>query len=147
MSRYPLGKNEADTITSKTGKKLSEITEKEQLAVEALSSLEKKREGIMGNMRIVLNRKGSALKLEELINLMDKQPETKAELIELKKALKETLENLRTINGRNEKLINQSLEISEYHLNMIRSSRGYIGNNYTRKAGQFGQFDMPMMSV
>ena len=26
MSRYPLGKNEADTITSKTGKKLSEIT-------------------------------------------------------------------------------------------------------------------------
>ena len=26
MSNYPLGKNEADTITSKTGKKLSEIT-------------------------------------------------------------------------------------------------------------------------
>ena len=26
MSRYPLGQNEADTITSKTGKKLSEIT-------------------------------------------------------------------------------------------------------------------------
>ena len=26
MSRYPLGKNEAETITSKTGKKLSEIT-------------------------------------------------------------------------------------------------------------------------
>lgn len=26
MSRYPLGQNEADTITSKTGKKLSQIT-------------------------------------------------------------------------------------------------------------------------
>ena len=26
MSNYPLGKNEADTITSKTGKKLSQIT-------------------------------------------------------------------------------------------------------------------------
>ena len=26
MSNYPLGRNEADTITSKTGKKLSEIT-------------------------------------------------------------------------------------------------------------------------
>ena len=26
MSRYPLGKNEADTITSRTGKKLSQLT-------------------------------------------------------------------------------------------------------------------------
>ena len=26
MSNYPLGQNEADTITSKTGKKLSDIT-------------------------------------------------------------------------------------------------------------------------
>ena len=26
MSNYPLGQNEADTITSKTGKKLNEIT-------------------------------------------------------------------------------------------------------------------------
>ena len=26
MSSYPLGQNEADTITSKTGKKLSDIT-------------------------------------------------------------------------------------------------------------------------
>ncbi|MCR5824436.1 MAG: flagellar protein FlgN, partial [Lachnospiraceae bacterium] len=80
------------------------------------------------------------------IELMEKQPETRARLTDLKKQLRETLESLKTINDRNTKLIKESLEISEYHLNMIRSSRSYIGNNYTRKAGQFGQFDT-MMSV
>ena len=30
MSRYPLGQNEADTITSKTGKRLSQITLEEE---------------------------------------------------------------------------------------------------------------------
>lgn len=96
----------------------------------------------MANMRVVLNRKNSELKLEELIELMDKQPEAKTNLTELKKSLKETLDRLKTLNERNTKLINESLEISEYHLNMIRSSKTYIGNNYTKKAGQFDMSSM-----
>ncbi len=138
----PLAEKKSEVIIANDTKRLAEITEEEQLAVEKLKVFEKKREGIMTNMRVVLNKKNSLLKLEELINLMEKQPEARGELIELKKALKETLEDLKTINDRNTRLIKESLEISEYHLNMIRSSRSYIGNNYTRKAGNFGQFDM-----
>ena len=142
----PLADKKSAVIIENDTKTLSEITEEEQLAVEKLKTLEKKREGIMANMRVVLNKKNSSLKLEELIELMEKQPETRQSLIDLKKQLKETLEDLKTINDRNTRLIQESLEISEYHLNMIRSSRSYIGNNYTRKAGQFGQFDT-MMTV
>ncbi|MCR5584314.1 MAG: flagellar protein FlgN [Lachnospiraceae bacterium] len=140
----PLADKKSGVIIENDTKRLSDITEEEQLAVEKLKVLEKKREGIMVNMRVVLNKRNSELKLEDLIELMQKQPEARQELIELKKNLRETLDDLKTINDRNSKLIKESLEISEYHLNMIRSSRGYIGNNYTRKAGQF---DMSMMTV
>lgn len=140
----PLADKKSGVIIENDTKLLADITEEEQLAVEQLKMLEKKREGIMVNMRIVLNKKNSELKLEELINLMQKQPEARQELIELKQDLKDTIGDLKTINERNSRLIKESLEISEYHLNMIRSSRGYIGNNYTRKAGQF---DMSMMTV
>ncbi len=142
----PLADQKSAVIIENDTKRLSDITEEEQLAVEKLKGLEKKRAGIMVNMKVVLNKKNSDLKLEELIGLMDGQPEVKKQLIKLKDALKETLNSLKTINDRNTKLIEESLEISEYHLNMIRSSRSYIGNNYTRKAGQFGQFDT-MMTV
>jgi flagellar biosynthesis/type III secretory pathway chaperone len=138
----PLADKKSSVIIANDTEALSEITEKEQITVERLKSLEKKREGIMANMRVVLNRKNSELKLEELIELMDKQPEAKTNLTELKKSLKETLDRLKTLNERNTKLINESLEISEYHLNMIRSSKTYIGNNYTKKAGQFDMSSM-----
>ncbi len=142
----PLADKKSGIIIANDTVKLAEITEEEQLAVEKLKALEKKREGIMANMRVVLNKRNSALKLEELIELMTKQPEAQKELINVKKALKETIDELRTLNDRNTRLIKESLEISEYHLNMIRSSRSYIGNNYTSKAGRFGQFDT-MMTV
>ncbi len=142
----PLADQKSAVIIENDTKRLSDITEKEQLAIEKLKGLEKKRAGIMSNMKVVLNKRNSELKLEELIGLMDNQPEVKKQLIELKNALRETLNSLKTINDRNTGFIKESLEISEYHLNMIRSSRSYIGNNYTRKAGQFGQFDT-MMTV
>ena len=143
----PLARKKTPIIIENDTERLAEITEEEQRAVEKLMVLEKKREGIMANMRIVLNKKGSALKLEELIELTEKQPETRKCLIGLKRSLKETLDTLKTINDKNTRLIQESLEISEYHLNMIRSSRTYIGNNYTRRAGHFGQFDNSMLAV
>ena len=143
----PLARKKSAIIISNDTDRLSAVTEEEQLAVEKLLVLEKKRESIMSNMRIVLNKKNSPLKLEELIEMMDKQPETQQSLTELKKSLRETLNTLKSLNDKNSRLIQESLEISEYHLNMIRSSRTYIGNNYTRRAGQFGQFDNSMLAV
>ncbi len=140
----PLADRKSGVIIENDTKRLSEITEEEQLAVEKLKMLEKTREKIMANMRVVLNKKNSELKLDELIGLMQKQPKVRQDLTELKTSLKETIDDLKILNERNSRLIKESLDISEYHLNMIRSSRGYIGNNYTRKAGQF---DMSMMQV
>ena len=53
----PLADKKSSVIIANDTEALSEITEKEQITVERLKSLEKKREGIMINMRVVLNRK------------------------------------------------------------------------------------------
>lgn len=133
----PLAESKTRIIISNDLSSLEEVTEKEQLAIEHLHALEKKREEIMANMRIVLAVRKPTLSLSELIDLMAKQPDSQKKLVYLRKQLKGTIERLKVVNDRNEKLIAQSLEISEFQLNTIRSSRSYIGNNYTRKAGQF----------
>ncbi|MBP5249317.1 MAG: flagellar protein FlgN [Lachnospiraceae bacterium] len=140
----PLADRKSGVIIENRVDELERITEQEQLAAEHLGSLEKKREKIMNSMRTVLNKRNSDLKLDELIELLAKQPDTQRELSALRKRLKETLSRMKTLNDRNSKLIASSLEISDFQLNMIRSSRQYIGNNYTRNAGQF---DMSMGTI
>ncbi len=144
LTLIPLAEEKAGVIIENDLKRLSDITEKEQEAVSVITNLEKKRAEIMKNMGIVLNRKNSQMKLDDLIALMSKNADTKERLINVKGKLHDTLTRLKTINNRNEKLIRESLNISEYHLNMIRSERSYIGNNYTRHAGQF---DMPLTGM
>jgi len=140
----PIADRKSSVIISNKVEELEAITEQEQLAAERLGSLEKKREKVMNSMRVVLNRKKSDLKLDELIDLLAKQPETQKQLADIRKRLKDTLSRMKTLNDRNAKLIASSLEISDFQLNMIRSSRTYIGNNYTRNAGQF---DMSMGTI
>lgn len=133
----PVADMKSGVIITNNVSELERITEKEQLVAESLNHLEKKREQIMKDMRTVLNRRNSELRLDELISLMEKQPEAKERLMIIRKELKETVYRLKTLNDRNSKLLTESLSISEYQLNMIRSAKSYIGNNYTRHAGQF----------
>lgn len=142
----PISEMKSGIIITNNVKELELITEKEQIITESLAKLEKRREGIMVNIRTVLSRRNSELKLDELISLMKNQPDAQKKLIDVRRDLKETLSRLKTLNDRNQKLLTESLSISEYQLNMIRSAKSYIGNNYTRSAGQFdmacaGAFD------
>ena len=133
----PLADGKAAVIIKNDVAALERITGEEEKTVEKIAALERKRSGIMKNMRIVLNRERSELKLPELIGLLSGQPESQKKLLELKDELKETLDRLKTINDRNNKLIKESLEINEFQLNIFRSTRSYYGNNYTRSAGQY----------
>ncbi len=133
----PYAEQKSAVIVENNIKKLEEITEFEQLSTEKLKKLEKQREEIMKNIRIVLNIKTPEFKLEDLINKLDRQPEVQKNLREVKARLKTTISTLEDYNFRNGKLLKSSLEIAEYGLNVIRSTKSYIGNNYTRRAGQF----------
>ena len=116
---------------------LQKITEKEQLTIEKINALEKKREEVIVNIGTVLNRKPEELNMKALIRIMGKQPKEQERLGRIHDELSETLRRLVTINDRNRELINQSLEMIEFNMNLIQSTRMAPGvNNYTRAAGE-----------
>ncbi len=133
----PIAEEKASVIIKNDVATLEHITGDEEKVVEKITALEKKRSDIMQNMRIVLNHEKTELKLPELIDLLEGQPESQMELRRLLKGLKDTLDNLKVINDRNSKLIQESLEINEFQLNIFRSTKSYYGNNYTKSAGQY----------
>lgn len=118
---------------------LQEITVKEQAVVDSIRALERRREEIMANIKTVLNRKSDQLNLGTLIQILDKQPEEQKKLSALHDNLKNTIGRLTEINARNKTLIEQSLEMIEFNMNFIQSTRMAPGNNtYTRGASQYG---------
>lgn len=118
---------------------LQEITAKEQAVVDSIRALERRRDEIMANIKTVLNRNSDLLNLGTLIQILDKQPEEQKKLSALHDNLKNTIGRLTEINARNKTLIEQSLEMIEFNMNFIQSTRMAPGNNtYTRGASQYG---------
>ena len=116
---------------------LQKITEQEQLTIEKINALEKKREEVIINIGTVLSRNPKDLNMKELIKIMGRQPEEQKKLSKIHDELSDTLKRLVTINDRNKELIKQSLEMIEFNMNLIQSTRMAPGvNNYTRAAGE-----------
>lgn len=113
---------------------LQKITEQEQLVVDKVTVLEKKRSEVILNIGIIMNRKPEELTLAEIIKMLKNQPEEQKRLNDIHNNLKRTIQRLQTINYQNRSLIEQSLEMIEFNMNLIQSTRMSPGNNYTKGA-------------
>ena len=133
----PVAEQKTQAIIANSLPEVQKITELEQEAISKISSLEQKRAEVMNNIGIVLNKRVSDLTLPKLIELMEKQPKEQEILARLHKDLTDTLKRLSNINGHNKTLIEQSLEMISYNMNLLQSTRIVPGNNYTRNAGQW----------
>lgn len=133
----PVVEKKTQAIISNDLQQLQQITDLEQEAIGKISTLEQKRTGIIANIAVVLNKKASELTLPVLIGLLDRQPKEQRELEELHKNMLELLKRLSEVNGHNKNLIEQSLEMISYNMNLIQSARIVPGNNYTKNAGQW----------
>ena len=133
----PVAEQKTQAIIANSLPEVQKITELEQEAISKISSLEQKRAEVMNNIGIVLNKRVSDLTLPKLIELMEKQPKEQEILARLHKDLTDTLKRLSNINGHNKTLIEQSLEMISYNMNLLQSARVVPGNNYTRNAGQW----------
>lgn len=119
---------------------LQEITEKEQYVIEQITVLERKREEVIVNIGVVLNRNPSTLNMKTLVKIMARQPQEQKKLAQVHDSLETTLKRLVAVNDRNKVLIQQSLEMIEFNMNLIQSSRTAPGlNNYTKGASQNDQ--------
>ena len=133
----PVVEKKTQAIIANDLKGVQEITEIEQAAIGKISGLEQKRTEIMKNIGVVLNKKVADLTLPNLIKLLDRQPQEQQTLAGIHKELTSVLKRLSEVNGHNKNLIEQSLEMISYNMNLLQSTRIVPGNNYTRNAGQW----------
>lgn len=138
----PISENKTRIIVRNDLKELEAITEQEQLAVEQLQSLERRREQTMQNMATVIGKRRDELTLKGMIALFERQPDVQKKLSQIHDALKILIKRISENNERNRLLIEQSLEMIEFNRNLIQSTWISPGSgNYTNRASQF---DMPM---
>ena len=133
----PVVEKKTQAIIANDLKLVQNITEIEQSAIGKIGSLEQKRTEIMNNIGVVLNKKVPDLTLPNLIKLLDRQPQEQQALGEIHKELTALLKRLSEVNGHNRNLIEQSLEMISYNMNLLQSTRIVPGHNYTRNAGQW----------
>ncbi len=133
----PVVEQKTQAIIANDLKQVQDITEFEQSAIGKISGLEQKRTEIMKNISVVLNKKVSDLTLPNLIKLLDRQPQEQQTLAVIHKELTDVLKRLSEVNGHNRNLIEQSLEMISYNMNLLQSTRIVPGNNYTKNAGQW----------
>lgn len=118
---------------------LSEMTEKEQEAVERVNLYDKKREEIMKDIANVINKDYNTLKLTNLIEMLPQRPEEQQKLTEVRDKLKDIALAMKKVNERNGILLKNSLEMVEFDLNLIREMRKAPETaNYDRGAANTG---------
>lgn len=134
----PIEEAKTKSIISNDLQALQEITEQEQQVVEQINVLERKREEVIVNIGTVMNQKPESLNIKIIVEFLEKQPKQQKELCSVHDSLKKTLKRLVQANDQNKSLIVQSLEMIEFNMNLIQSTRMSPGtNNYTKKAAQW----------
>ena len=135
-----LSKRKSAVIVSRDISALEKITDDEQSVMTVIGNLDAKRAQVTRDIADVINKDVETLKLSVLIDLLGKQPDEQRALSEVHDKLKVTVDNVRQINESNRQLIDQSLEMVEFDLNMIRSMRqAPETNNYGRSAVSVGE--------
>lgn len=131
----PIAEKKTNVIVNNDLKTLEDITNKEQLILTEINAFEKKREEAIKNIGTVLTKDPKELKITTIIRILEKQPEEQKKLSIIHDDLTKTIQRLVEINNHNKSLIEQSLEMIEFNMNFIQSTRRSPGNNnYTKSA-------------
>lgn len=131
----PVSEQKTRILVKNDLEELKKITAQEQLLIDRAGVIGHKREEVIKNIGVVLNKTPEELDLTSLTRLMAKQPEEKKTLAALHDSLRTTMRRLVEVNERNKDLIENSLEMIEFNMNFIQSTRMSPGNNnYNRNA-------------
>lgn len=133
----PIEEEKTQIIIENNLQALSEVTKKEQEFIAMINQLENKREGIVKNIGIVLNRDLDSLTISAIIEMLEGQDE-QVNLASVYDKLSNTLATMVSINNRNKILIEQSLEMIEFNMNFYQSIQNINNNNYDKGAHSSG---------
>lgn len=121
-------------------KELQEITAQEEQIAGRIVNLENKRQQVISDMAIVLNRRPEDLTIDNMVQILNKQPAEQQKLNDVRMRLRNTLVEMNTINEQNKSLINQALEMVEFDLTLFKSLRQAPETaNYNKNAYNTGE--------
>ncbi len=108
-------------IVSNDLERLRTTTDKEQLYVDTVTGLERKRVATMNDIANVLGKRGAELKVTEIVEFLEGQPEFRNPLLEINEKLSKLAKKLRDVNAHNQRLIKESLSMIEYNINLLQN--------------------------
>lgn len=116
---------------------LGKVADEEQGLVDEVGILEAKRIRVTEDIATVLGRKPGTMNLEQMIQMLKNQPAERKQLEELHDRLRRTVGRLQDLNVQNKDLLSQAMEMIEFNMNVIRSTRMSSGSsNYSSNAAQ-----------
>jgi len=126
-----------------------DITVREHDLVDETSALENKRERVAIDIATVLGRDPKTITLEQIASVLKNQPADQKKLQEVHDRLRRTVSRLQELNNQNKQLLKEAIDMVEYNMNVIRSTRMSSGSsNYSSDASevagmapQHGMFD------
>ena len=102
---------------------IQRITDEEQEWLGRLNRLEKQRVEVTKDIANVLNKDVTTLKLTNLIQMLSARPAEQEQLSSATERLKALVHEMKTVNERNRELIQHSLELVEFDLNLLQSMK------------------------
>ena len=118
---YQLSLKKTPVIVAGNLEELSAITGEEQARAKKLQELEKKREAVVKDIAMVLNLNTKDVTVKSLVIALNGQKEQKS-LSEIHDKLKKILKDFGTVNDMNKHLVQDSLDMAEFNLNLYRSA-------------------------
>ncbi len=134
-----LSKQKTSCIVKADLEELQKITDEEQEWLTRLHHLEKKRVETTADIANVLNKDVTTLKLTNLIDMLVARPAEQKQLADAVERLQSVVHEMQTINERNRELIQHSLELVEFDMNLLQSLKAAPQTaNYNRGAYSAG---------
>lgn len=116
-----VSREKTSAIVSNDLDRLRDTTDKEQLYVDVLTGLENKRRSTMANIATVINKSKTDIKITDIISFLDGQTEFQEPLMIINEKLAKIARQLYEVNGHNQNLIQESLSMIEYNINLIQN--------------------------
>ena len=145
----PIEEEKTRAIISNDLEALQDITVREHELVDRTSALENKREQVAIDIATVLGKDPKTVTLEQIAGALKNQPVDQKKLREVHDRLRKTVSRLQQLNDQNKELLKEAMDMVEYNMNVIRSTRMSSGSsNYSSDASevpgmapQHGMFD------
>lgn len=134
-----LSQKKTPIIVNGSLEELQKITDEEQEVVSRIGHLDKKRMEITVDIANVLNKDVETLKLANLIEFLGSRPAEQSALARAHDKLQVTLGELKRTNEQNKELLENSLEMVEFEMNLLQAMKTAPETaNYNRGAYNSG---------